>query len=211
MTRHLALIAGALQAAALLEMVLALACTGTAVALFPVVRRVDEATALGLGCPHARSRDHRHGGPGHARADRSGETPQRQRRSTGRLHDVTLTACLNSTLRDAMRRRDAALVMVLRSTLAALANAQAVPHSGTGDAGSARVAGAARGVGATEVQRRPLSHAEQRAIVVSEIRELAAQASHLEDAGRAEEANDVRRAKDELASLLAECTDQVNG
>ena len=40
--------ATALQWAATLEMVLALACIGTAVALFPVVRRVDEATALGF-------------------------------------------------------------------------------------------------------------------------------------------------------------------
>ena len=40
--------ATALQWAAALEMVLALACIGTAVALFPVVRRVDEATALGF-------------------------------------------------------------------------------------------------------------------------------------------------------------------
>ncbi|MEI2620416.1 MAG: DUF4386 domain-containing protein [Candidatus Nanopelagicales bacterium] len=40
--------ATALHWAAGLEMVLALACIGTAVALFPVVRRVDEATALGF-------------------------------------------------------------------------------------------------------------------------------------------------------------------
>ncbi len=40
--------AAALQTAAALEFVLALACIGTAVALFPVVRRVDEATALGF-------------------------------------------------------------------------------------------------------------------------------------------------------------------
>ncbi len=40
--------ATALQAAAALEFVLALACIGTAVALFPVLRRVDEATALGF-------------------------------------------------------------------------------------------------------------------------------------------------------------------
>lgn len=40
--------ATALAWAAGLEMVLALACIGTAVALFPVVRRVDEATALGF-------------------------------------------------------------------------------------------------------------------------------------------------------------------
>lgn len=40
--------ARALQWAAGLEFVLALACIGTAVALFPVVRRVDEATALGF-------------------------------------------------------------------------------------------------------------------------------------------------------------------
>mgnify|MGYP001223023803 CR=1 FL=1 len=40
--------AAALQWAAALEFVLALACIGTAVALFPVLRRVDEATALGF-------------------------------------------------------------------------------------------------------------------------------------------------------------------
>jgi len=40
--------ATALQWAAALEFVLALACIGTAVALFPVLRRVDEATALGF-------------------------------------------------------------------------------------------------------------------------------------------------------------------
>jgi len=40
--------ATALHWAAGLEFVLALACIGTAVALFPVVRRVDEATALGF-------------------------------------------------------------------------------------------------------------------------------------------------------------------
>ena len=40
--------ATALHWAAGLEMVLALACIGTAVALFLVVRRVDEATALGF-------------------------------------------------------------------------------------------------------------------------------------------------------------------
>jgi hypothetical protein len=40
--------ATALQWAAALEFLLALACIGTAVALFPVVRRVDEATALGF-------------------------------------------------------------------------------------------------------------------------------------------------------------------
>ncbi len=40
--------ATALQWAAGLEFVLALACIGTAVALFPVVRRVDEAAALGF-------------------------------------------------------------------------------------------------------------------------------------------------------------------
>ncbi len=40
--------ATSLQWAAGLEFVLALACIGTAVALFPVVRRVDEAAALGF-------------------------------------------------------------------------------------------------------------------------------------------------------------------
>lgn len=40
--------ATSLQWAAGLEMVLALACIGTAVALYPVVRRVDEAAALGF-------------------------------------------------------------------------------------------------------------------------------------------------------------------
>ena len=39
-----------LHAAAGLELVLALACAGTAVALFPIVRRVEESAALGFVC-----------------------------------------------------------------------------------------------------------------------------------------------------------------
>ncbi|MBK6763816.1 MAG: hypothetical protein IPG68_11360 [Micrococcales bacterium] len=122
---------------------------------------------------------------------------------------MTLTECLQNDLRDAMRERERTLVSALRSTLAAIANAQAVPASRVAE-GSAHVAGAAAGVGAAEAPRRALSQDQARSIVVTETEELAAHASHLDDVGRHAQAVDVRRARDHLVSLLANCQGRRN-
>jgi uncharacterized protein YqeY len=73
-----------------------------------------------------------------------------------------LRAQLAAALPRAMKARDQAAVAALRSTLAALANAEAL---GVGSpveppTGSADVAGAALGVGDTEAVRRALAHHE---------------------------------------------------
>ncbi len=94
-----------------------------------------------------------------------------------------------------MRQRDLVAVSALRSALSALANAEAVPvdHDaplpGPESAGhSAEVAGAALGVGATEVDRRALSEAEAEQIVRAEADERDQAAAGYRQAGRAERA-----------------------
>lgn len=118
---------------------------------------------------------------------------------------MTLTECLQNALRDAMRVRDRTLVAALRSTLAAIANAQAVPQTALTSKASAHIAGATAGVGAAEAPRRDLSEDEVRDIVAREVQELGAHASHLDDAGRGAQVAEVRRASDAMASLLADC------
>ncbi|GAA2163984.1 hypothetical protein FHX52_2187 [Humibacillus xanthopallidus] len=87
----------------------------------------------------------------------------------------TLRASLRSRLTLAMRQRDREAAAVLRSAIAAIENAEAVPSPdaegarGPSATSSARVAGAAVGVGATEAQRRFLDAAAERAIVVAEV------------------------------------------
>ena len=62
-------------------------------------------------------------------------------------------------------------VSALRSTLAALDNATAVPSSGSLGSGSEHVAGGAVGVGAAEAPRRELTEADALAVVRAEIAE----------------------------------------
>lgn len=85
----------------------------------------------------------------------------------------TLRAALRSRLTTAMRDRDRTTVSVLRSAVAAIENAEAVP-AGDGRAGtaSADVAGAALGLGATEAERRRLDDATERSVVAAEVQSL---------------------------------------
>jgi uncharacterized protein YqeY len=78
----------------------------------------------------------------------------------------------------AMKARDRRAVAALRSTLAAIDNAEAVDATQAPPAGEGEIAGAALGVGAAEVERRTLTAAETEAIVRREVaeRETAAQA-----------------------------------
>lgn len=82
---------------------------------------------------------------------------------------------LQATLTERMRARDRDTVSALRSALAAIANAEAVPveQSGPAVATSADIAGAAVGLGAAEAPRRDLTEEQMRDLVAAEADERA--------------------------------------
>jgi hypothetical protein len=83
-----------------------------------------------------------------------------------------LHARLRDDLSAAMRERDRDTVRVLRTVLSAIANAEAQPVDdeaiATTHLASGPIAGASRGLGATEAARRDLDEDEVRAIVRTE-------------------------------------------
>jgi hypothetical protein len=111
--------------------------------------------------------------------------------------DSPLRTRIRGALLEARRARDAETVSTLRTALAALENAEAVPADG-------RAAGAWEqapvGAGATEARRRVLSDADELAVVDAEI-------ASLHEAGSAyagsvpERARAARRAAEVLAVL----------
>jgi len=96
----------------------------------------------------------------------------------------------------AIKARDEATVSALRSTIAAIENAGAVvtPETPTPVTviGTGEIAGAASGVGASEVARRELSDAEIALIVRGEITERHEAAAAYEQAGHTSHASRLR-------------------
>jgi uncharacterized protein YqeY len=111
---------------------------------------------------------------------------------------------LQLALRGALRARDTTAVSALRSALAAIGNAEAVPPGPEPAAGmgSPHVAGAAAGVGAAEADRRRLSDGEAEQIVRAEAAERQAVARDYEQAGHADRADRLRREAGVLISAL---------
>lgn len=113
-------------------------------------------------------------------------------------------ARLRAALTPALRARQAALVSVLRETLAALDDAEAVelgqaPNSGAGGAG-APFAGSAAGLGAGEVARRTVSPEEATAVVAREQAERRRAAADLRALGRT---TDAERLEQQAAAIDA--------
>jgi hypothetical protein len=109
-----------------------------------------------------------------------------------------------------MRRRDTPVVAALRSTLSALANAEAAPASGDTDTSSpesVHFAGSTRGLGAAEVERLTRTEDQQRTIVAAEIAELTHHAERLNTLCRRDEADAARRAARILGGLLESADD----
>ena len=125
-------------------------------------------------------------------------------------------------LTTAMKARDKPAIAALRSTLAAIDNAEAVdaaqvppaaagqpaseeiPPAGRGrPAGVGAIAGAALGVGAAEVERRALTAAETEAIVRREVAERQRAADAYERAGQAPHAERLRAEAELLSAYLA--------
>jgi uncharacterized protein len=109
----------------------------------------------------------------------------------------TIRAGLELALRTAIKARDTVAVSALRSVLAAIGNAEAVPQptrstttaaSADGAVASQHVAGGATGLGATEADRKTLTGDETAALVRNEIAERQAAARQYEDAGHQERA-----------------------
>lgn len=105
-------------------------------------------------------------------------------------HGSALRPRLDAALRASLRARDQVAIAALRTALAAIANAEAVPPGeGPGPrASSPHVAGAAAGLGAGEAARRALSEQAVTGIVRAEIAERTAAAERYEQSGHGERA-----------------------
>lgn len=124
--------------------------------------------------------------------------------STRHNADVAIEEGLQAELAAAMRRRDTAVVAVLRSASAALANAQSRPPDTSTPVpdGTAHVAGASAGLRSTEVPRLVLDEDERRAILSDEAAELAGHVDRLTRLCRLDEADGARRGLTVLRGLL---------
>jgi uncharacterized protein YqeY len=113
---------------------------------------------------------------------------------------------LRLALREALKARDMIAVSALRSALASIDNASAVPGQPPPAAGggSVHVAGTVRGVGAGEAERRQFSDAELEEIVRAEITERQAAARAYTRSGHADQAGRLGREARVLMSALDE-------
>jgi uncharacterized protein len=112
---------------------------------------------------------------------------------------------MREDLRAAMKARDHVAVAALRSALAAIANAEAQDADLAPSAASTtseHVAGAVSGLGATEVDRRVLTHADVQAVLTQEVEERRTAAEQLQRAGRPEDSERLLREADALSPYL---------
>ncbi|WP_199429545.1 GatB/YqeY domain-containing protein [Qaidamihabitans albus] len=116
-----------------------------------------------------------------------------------------MRASLRDDLKAALKSRDRAAITALRSALAAIDNAEAVPadHPLDGSTGSEHVAGAASGLGAAEAERRHLTDTDLRSIIEKEVRERSVAAEQYEQAGRTDLAERLRAEAQVLSRHLS--------
>jgi uncharacterized protein YqeY len=108
---------------------------------------------------------------------------------------------LTTALRAALKRRDRAKVSVLRPTLAAIENAEAVEDEARPVVDDAHIAGSVGRLGAGEARRVVVDDQAARAIVASEAQERHAAAEEYERLGRGDEAARLRDEADLLAAF----------
>ncbi|MBB3045528.1 hypothetical protein [Nocardioides soli] len=119
-----------------------------------------------------------------------------------------MTSPLRVALRDrltaAMRAHDRQTAGAMRSILAALENAEAVPVTAHDApvATSEHIAGASTGLGAAEAARRVLSPDDERAVVEREIAELRSSAAALATAGQHERSTELVRIAETVEAVV---------
>lgn len=103
-----------------------------------------------------------------------------------------------------MRTRDRPTTAVMRSVLATLQNAEAVPVEPTQTlvSLSEHVAGAAGGLGASEAPRRTLLPAEEHSLVEREVAELRLSSAALIEAGRQDKSAELLTAAERVEEVL---------
>ena len=111
---------------------------------------------------------------------------------------------LRDALREAMRSRDVPAASALRSALAAIDNAEAIPvsHTSATSTSSPHFAGAAAGLGAAEAQRRGLTEAQTLEIINAEIVERLTAAVEYERGAHAEQGSRLRREAQVLSDVI---------
>jgi len=115
----------------------------------------------------------------------------------------TAETALRAALTDAMRARDKTATSVLRTTIGALGNAEAVTTTaGPPVSSSEHVAGAHVGLGAAEAARRELTDADAWAVVRAEADDLVRSADALEASGRPDRAAELRSEAEVLHDVL---------
>lgn len=136
---------------------------------------------------------------------RSPESPARGAHPEG-ADASALRAQLRAALTQAMKARDAVAVRVLRTTIGAVENAEAVPAGAflSTDAPQSHIAGAATGVGATEAARREMSVDDVLEIIGHEMRERVVEADQYEGGGHGERAQSLRAEAAVLAAFLTD-------
>ena len=109
---------------------------------------------------------------------------------------------LRRDLTAALKARDRVAVSALRSALAAIENAEAVPAPQPAAGGDDRVAGSSLGVGSAESDRRVLTAADLHAIVRNEVTERVTAADGYAQHGRDDAAERLRAEADVLRRYL---------
>ncbi|MGH3723384.1 MAG: hypothetical protein ACRDUS_04580 [Mycobacterium sp.] len=118
-------------------------------------------------------------------------------------HDpYAMRATLRTDLAVAMKARNSRAVSALRTTIAAIDNAESVDPSEKITPGNAHIEGAATGLGAAEATRRVLSPADVRAILQAQIDDRAAEADRYDSLGQAEAAGQLRGEAEVLTTYL---------
>ncbi|WP_026820534.1 GatB/YqeY domain-containing protein [Arthrobacter castelli] len=106
-------------------------------------------------------------------------------------------------LKTAMKARDRVAVTAIRSALAAIDNAEAIPvERSVAENGTAEVAASAVGIGAAEADRRDLDAEDMRAIVEAEVNDRTAVAGEYEQAGHSDAGDKLRAEADVLRGYL---------
>jgi uncharacterized protein len=111
---------------------------------------------------------------------------------------------LQSTLRGALKAQDKSAIAALRSALAAIDNAQAIPASepATTEASSEHFAGTAVGLQAAEAERQALAPEQVAEIVRTEITDRREAAEHYRRAGHDDMADQLDREASALSAVV---------